>query len=291
MAASDSTLGIRTLNAIRTTLLVSIAIALALPVAASAATSERGVDPRSYNGNFIASDDDQVCYDMAAMGFIVDATSEMRGIKIDPPTGYGDAYIIATISEDGRSLSWESSNATVLAFIIKGGPKYHVYDYVNRGFDWDGSLVSPLNKRSLPAISHYNLCYSIDVTGDEGCTPGYWRNHADRWAGVAPSDDFDSIFGVDLFTPNVSLGWAIWASGGGANALARHATAALLNANGGVPNSDGNAVDYPYSVSEVIAMVQQAAAPDGSIDAVKDVLAAANELGCPLSGTKAKPVQ
>jgi hypothetical protein len=278
------------MKAIRTVLLAHLGLALALPAAALAATSVRGIEPTAHPGNFVASDDDQVCYDMSAMGFIGEVTGDLRGIKIDPPVDYSDAYISTTLSDRGRSLAWEVQNATVIAFIIKGGPNFHVYDYAGSGFDWDAGLVSPLNKgKSVPAISHYNLCYSVDAQGDQGCTPGYWRNHADRWAGVSPTDDFDSTFGVDLFTPDVSLGWAIWAGGGGANALARHATAALLNAHGGVPNGDGSTVSYPYSAAEVIQLVQDAAADD-SVEAVKDLLAAANELGCPLSGTRADPV-
>jgi hypothetical protein len=107
--------------------------------------------------------------------------------------------------------------------------------------------------------------------------------------GVAPTDDFDWTFGVDLFDPDITLGQAIWASGGGNNALARHATAALLNAHGGVANADGTTVAYPYTVEQVIQMVQDAVTID-TIEATKDAFAAANELGCPLSGTSADPV-
>jgi hypothetical protein len=104
------------------------------------------------------------------------------------------------------------------------------------------------------------------------------------------TSEIDATFGVDLFSPDITLGVAIQLGGGGSNALARHATAALLNALGGVPNADGTTVDYPYTVAQVIQMVQDAVA-NGTIEATKDLLAAANELGCPLSGTRALPVQ
>jgi hypothetical protein len=271
------------MKAIRTILFANLCLALALPAAAMAAS----VIPSEKVGNFVSSDDDQVCYDMAAMGFIGEATGDLRGIKIDPPADFNDGYISTVISPDGRSLDWNITGADVIAFIIKGGSNFHVYDYTATGFDSDAGLVSPRAKRNTPQISHYNLCYTVRPQGEEGCTPGYWRNHTNRWAGVSTADDFDSTFGVDLLTPDMSLGLAIWANGGGANALARHATAALLNAHGGVPNPIGGAsVNYPYSVAQVIGMVQQAAA-DGTLEALKDVLAAANELGCPLSGTRA----
>jgi hypothetical protein len=277
------------------TILAPLALGLAIPAVALASivpgTSDRGIVPTTYPGNFVSSDDDQVCYDMAALGYIGPVTSEMYGLKVDPPVDFSNDYLTIIIYASGRKLAWESQNATVLAFIIKGGPNYNVYDYVGSGFTYDSGLVSPLHRGSKsPQISHYNVCYEKHAPeGDQGCTPGYWRNHADRWAGVAPGDDFDSTFGVDLFTPDITLGTAIWLGGGGANALARHATAALLNAYGGVPNTDGTFVNYPYTAAQVIQLVQDAVAND-MIEEVKDLLDAANNLGCPLSGTRAVPV-
>jgi hypothetical protein len=87
--------------------------------------------------------------------------------------------------------------------------------------------------------------------GGEGCTPGFWKNHLNDWppTGFAPGDDFDTTFGVDLFDPDITLDDALNARGGGVKKLARHGTAALLNA-------AHPAVDYPLSVAEVIAAVQ-----------------------------------
>jgi hypothetical protein len=270
-------------------LIVGVTVALAY----TPAPTERGITPDTYSGNFVSSDDDQVCYDMSALGYIGEVTSEMRGFKIDPPVDYDDGYVSTTISPDGKFLDWVSENATVLAFIIKGGPSYNVFDYVGTGFDWDKGLYSPVQfdkkKVTLPQISHYNVCYQPDPVDFEGCTPGYWRNHADRWVGVDPADDFDTTFGVDLFDPDVTLGWAIWASGGGNNAFARHATAALLNAYAKADGSNGQFVNFPYKVAEVIEMVQDAVAND-TIEATKNLFEAANEAGCPLSGTRADPV-
>jgi hypothetical protein len=261
--------------------------------------TEREITPDSYDGNFVSSDDDQVCYDMAELGYIGGWNAEMRGFKIDPPVAYNDGNVATTLMNGGKTLNWTTTPGTqILAFIIKGGPKYNVYDYVaNVGvppFDWttaeyDNGLVSPLHRGKTPAISHYNVCYYPDPGDDQGCTPGYWRNHADRWVGVAPTADFDGTFGVDLFDPNITLGVAIWLGGGGNNAFARHATAALLNAYAKADGSLGQFVNYPYTVAEVIQMVQDAVA-NGTIEATKDLFETANELGCPLSGTPAVPV-
>ena len=111
-------------------------------------------------------------------------------------------------------------------------------------------------------------------SGGEGCTPGYWRqeHHFDSWVGYSPDDIYNDIFMVDG-----SFGTlldAVWARGGGENALARHAVAALLNA--ASPN-----VDYAYSTGQVIDLVQDAYA-NGTFESVKNQFEAENEAGCPL---------
>lgn len=252
-------------------------------------TSFEGVIPTERPGNFVSSDDDQVCYDMSALGYIGEVTGEMRGFKIDPPTAYNDGNIDIVLSGDMRYLAWATeANATALAFIIKGGPNYHVYNYVGEGIDADSWLASPKNKGKVPQISHYNVCYEV-ADGTQGCTPGYWRNHADRWLGYEASENFDAVFGVTYLGDQVTLGMAI-NNPQTYGTFAFHAVGALLNSTGGVPNEDGTTVDYPYSTAEVIEMVQAAVA-DETLEATKDALAAANELGCPLSGTRAVPVQ
>jgi len=117
------------------------------------------------------------------------------------------------------------------------------------------------------------------VVGTEGCTPGYWKQdqHADSWpAGFAPGDDFDTVFGDDWFATDITLLEALQLGGGGKNALARHAVAALLNAASG-------GVDSPMTPAEVIAAVQAAFDAQGTIESTKNTLAANNELGCPLN--------
>jgi cysteine-rich repeat protein len=91
---------------------------------------------------------------------------------------------------------------------------------------------------------------TVEDEGD-GCTPGYWKNHLSSWAptGLSPADDFDTTFGVDFFDPDITLEEAVNLKGGGIRKIARHGTAALLNA----LHPD---VNYPLSASEVIAAVQ-----------------------------------
>ena len=113
-------------------------------------------------------------------------------------------------------------------------------------------------------------------TGVDGCTPGFWKNSPGSWVGYSTTHDFDFVFGVDIFSPNRTLMTALGAGGGGLNALGRHATAALLNA-------AHDEVDFGLSTSQVIAMVQAAVAPGGDVEGTKNIFAALNERGCPLS--------
>ncbi len=121
----------------------------------------------------------------------------------------------------------------------------------------------------------------------EGCSPGYWRNHFDQWVltGLDPDDNFWTVFGyptTDLdFEPptkklsaSLTLGIAINLGGGGYEKLARHGTAALLNARAGLA--------YPYSESIVIQMVQTGMETGSPGEPEATLLADANSIGCPL---------
>jgi hypothetical protein len=105
--------------------------------------------------------------------------------------------------------------------------------------------------------------------GDSGCSPGYWKNHPDAWAptGYGPGDDFDTTFSTTYFDPDIILGQAVRTGGGGQYRLARQGIAGLLSA-------AHPSVDYPYTIAEVIALVQGGDA---------DTLERANQLGCPLN--------
>jgi hypothetical protein len=255
--------------------------------------SFRGITPTEYLGNFVSSDDDQVCYDLSELEYIEEVTGDMRGFKVNDAIGFSNSWIEVIISVDKRYLAWETTNAAMVGFVVKGGPNYHVYDYVGTTFSTDSWLASPRNNAGrIPQVSHYNVCYIPEGGDGEGCTPGYWRNHADRWLGVAPDDYFDTVFGVTSgLGASYRLGQAIWAQGGGVHALARHATAALLNAYGGVPNGDGTRVDFPLTPTQVIALVQAAFGPDGDLEGTKDYLDGLNNAGCPLGGTRAVKVR
>lgn len=131
------------------------------------------------------------------------------------------------------------------------------------------------------------------TTGDEGLTPGLWRQinntnndngkgndpSQNAWDGVTqadpnitPTTKYSVVFGVQTsFGDNLTLGETAALKGGGEKALARHATAGLLNA----VNPD---INYPYTRQQVIQMVQTAY-QTGDFETPKNLLDAANNLG------------
>jgi hypothetical protein len=243
------------------------------------------IEPYEYPGNFVADDDEDVCYKLSALGYIGEVTDEMRGVKVDIPGVNTNSDVDILIHGSGRYLAWDANDhATVLAFVIKGGPNYHVYDYVGSGLNADSWLASPKQKNKIVAISHYNFCYTFMGDGS-GCTPGYWRNHYDRWKGYTADQIFNEVFGVTYLGANVTLGMAV-STPQTYGTFAFHAVAALLNSTGGTPNTDGTTVDYPLNTEEVIALVKAAVAAE-TTEIAKDILAGYNEAGCPLGGTAA----
>jgi hypothetical protein len=122
--------------------------------------------------------------------------------------------------------------------------------------------------------------------GGEGCTPGFWKKPLSVWepTGISPTATFASVFGVELpGYPGITLVDALNLGGGaggggdksGFEALGRHAVAALLNA----AHPD---VDFALTQAQVIAAVQGAVAAPATVETVKNMLAGANEAGCPL---------
>ena len=128
----------------------------------------------------------------------------------------------------------------------------------------------------------------VEPPGDEGCTPGYWKNHTGSWAGTgySPGQTTGSVFsGASAFPSLASQTLLQSLQGGGgpgttgaARILLRAAVAALLNA-------AHSGVDYPRTTAEIIADVNAALASNNR----NTMLELASELdddnngGCPLN--------
>ncbi|MES1242390.1 MAG: hypothetical protein ABUT39_12285 [Acidobacteriota bacterium] len=130
--------------------------------------------------------------------------------------------------------------------------------------------------------------YYGKVTGDEGCTPGYWKNHTDSWppTGFTTGQKVQSVFSkVSLYPAlaNATLLQALGFQGGSdlsgaAEILLRAATAGLLN-------TSHPWVDYPGSTSGLISDVNAALASlnRDTIIALAAAIDKNNNLGCPLN--------
>ena len=152
-------------------------------------------------------------------------------------------------------------------------------DFVNGFTDLSpkGVMGSLPNEQGPPAVVDIEkYVKGVEETpGGEGLTPGFWKqpHHFDAWVGYAPTDSYNTVFGVNDPDSPTLLG-ALERGGGGYNALGRHAVAALLNAS----NPD---VDYAFATAQIIAMVQQAYATN-NFEPTKDQLAKENEKGAEL---------
>jgi hypothetical protein len=138
-----------------------------------------------------------------------------------------------------------------------------------------------------PGQVYLNLDFCFIETS-EGCTPGYWKNHEESWAGTGYTTDqtVESVFADAAGYPALAAASLLDALdfGGGPDAegaaqiLLRAAVAALLNAS----HPD---VNYPTSAADVITMVNAALA-SGDRDtmlALATSLDNDNNLGCPLN--------
>lgn len=132
---------------------------------------------------------------------------------------------------------------------------------------------------------------TADNIGNEGCTPGYWKNHTSNWEEYRPASTLGNNWPV-LKTSypqyaNATFLKALSYKGGpgtegAVRLLLHHAVAAYLNA-------AHEGVAYPYrrfrQPGDLRDAINAALASDdrATMLALKDKLDAANNLGCPLS--------
>lgn len=288
-----------------------IAVTVGASVASAAITSTGGAvvkiaPPGSVQDGALQSDleirafDEQQCVTLASdltvdvtpsggAGVVPAGTSVSSQFLHFDPTGSSVVTLSGSITTDAAIIGAIVTESSLDASDSLGaaGTAYPTGDVTRDLEPIQGDVVT-ISGDQLTATTTVNDRFHFDQIrvisecppppppGDEGCTPGYWKqaHHFDSWAGFAPSDKFEAVFGVQV-PGNPSLLDALKAKGGGINALERHAVAALLNASSGD-------VDYPLSVSQVIAKVQDAIA-NGTVEQTKDEFEGFNELGCPLS--------
>jgi hypothetical protein len=220
-------------------------------------------------------------------GLIPAGTSVSSHLVHFDPTGAASVTLSGSITTDATIIGGMTTQAGLDASDSLGAPgtTYPTGDPA-RGLDAGDTVtvsadlltatVTLTDRFHFDQVRIITHCAPPPPTGDEGCTPGFWKQpqHLDSWVGFAPTQKYESVFGVSV-PGDPTLLDALQANGGGINALMRHSTAALLNASS--PD-----VAYPLTVAQVIAKVQAAIA-GGTIEQTKNEFEGFNELGCPLN--------
>jgi hypothetical protein len=232
--------------------------------------------------------------DGTSVDFLVDPAVE----DIAKPAGVGcdDAWSFAPLSADTPSFMYNGNQYDVH---IQGFFQWE-YDEAAGKYVCDGS-ATPFETLWADESNETVGCIKFSITEvprmDQGCTPGYWKQpqHLDDWVGYAPTNSYNSIFGVDatpycgnvdernamrklgggvhLCNANMSLGEALWMRGNadGLGQVIFQSTAALLNA----ANGD---INYPLTEAEIISKVQGAFADPSTANAVASELDGYNNL-------------
>ncbi len=213
--------------------------------------------------------------------FDIEVTDSEEG-PIDCPSSSLSAQEFMVCEALGTAEEGQYSNvATVTAKYRAKGEK-------------GGSVIIRVKDRDR---SHYFACSTPPPSpspspspspepGEQGCTPGYWKNHLTSWQGFVSGQTVLSVFASSSSFPAIAASTLLQAldfpggpgAEGGARNLLRAAVAALLN-------SAHAGVDYPRTTAEVIADVNAALAT-GDRDtmlALAAELDADNNLGCPLN--------
>lgn len=188
-------------------------------------------------------------------------------IGIDPAQIVGSKFI-PPIPDSGNAIEQRSTFGCESPEVL-----FTIY---TQAVSFDFSAPTPWACLSNVAVLNVDDLYGTCVP--TGCTPGYWKNHANAWGptGLSPSDDFDTTFGVDVFNPDITLLQGLNPTASSFKNLVPHAIAGLLN-------SLHPSENYPYSSDDVIGMTQKALLSGSAAEweATKNLLAAANEIGCP----------
>ncbi|HSK17625.1 MAG TPA: hypothetical protein VK912_00685 [Longimicrobiales bacterium] len=171
----------------------------------------------------------------------------------------------------------------------------YTFNASNPGAGWNGqpmqtfTSVDGIQTRAGNDLGRVIVFYNeaMPDEGEEGCTPGYWKNHEASWAatGYSPAQLAGSVFalgGYPTLASNTLLESLSNKGGpgadGAASILIRAAVAALLNASS--PD-----VDYTMTAAEIIAAVDAALASNDreTMLSLAADLDYDNNLGCPLN--------
>jgi hypothetical protein len=148
------------------------------------------------------------------------------------------------------------------------------------------SSFSPTNGGVLFLNSFHGYVLTFTVSpppppppSTQGCSPGYFKNHSDVPAGYNRSQTLNSVLTTNVFSATLTIDQALSLKGGGMDALARHAAAAILNA----AALDGN---YAYTLTQLRAIFDRIEAGTLTVEGAISLLESKEDVDgivCPLS--------
>ena len=148
-----------------------------------------------------------------------------------------------------------------------------------------GGVPAPyLGQATVNAIHGATITFNNFVApppppATQGCSPGYFKTHEDTPT-FNRSQTLDSVLQTSVFPSTLTVGDALSLKGGGVNALARHAAAAILNS----VALDGN---YAYTLAQLRAIFDKVDLGTLSIEDASNLLESKEDnettILCPLN--------
>ncbi|MCP3960096.1 MAG: hypothetical protein GY719_19800, partial [bacterium] len=206
-------------------------------------------------------------------------------------TNTGDVTLEGIVVSDNQGVS-VSCSATSLApgtsMTCAGSGFAIVGQYQNLGTVTGTSSGPAYCPGTTVSDSDYSHYWGNEDSGDQGCTPGYWKNHLDSWSptGYSPGQSVPSVFSEAAAYPEAAAASLLDALNFGGGGGVEGAVRILLRASvAGLLDAAHPGVAYPRTPASVISDVNAALA-SGDRDtmlALKDGIDADNNLGCPLN--------
>jgi trimeric autotransporter adhesin len=189
---------------------------------------------------------------------------------------------IGSVSRDPEAGNYQQGTEVTLTATADAG-----WQFAGWGGDLSGSTNPATITMDADKIVTAVFRESVE-NGYQGCTPGFWKNTTDWCGAYQQKQSFFAIFKITntrkLGGKNgkLSLQDALDLKGGDYSKLARHATAALLNA-------CNNGVNFPYTEQQIMDAVSEvfnnSAKNKFDADALGDLYDIANNAGCSLNNS------
>lgn len=224
-------------------------------------------------------------------GFTVDATVIFRAYPIVVPEAFVDYNVV--LSQGGVPVQTRTGQVTIVP----------AYPSVSLAGLWDGDLCGdytvdgtvvlttpayPQDNGDVRNTRTFSVSFNCDCPEQDAChfTPGYWKNHPENW----PMTSF-SLGGVAYDQAQLIAIIRRPVRGDATIILAHHLIAAMLNVANGASDDIQDAIDDGNDLLAMYPLGSNPADPARSQAlAIKDLLAAYNEMGCPDGCDKALPL-